>query len=135
MIYYHNNKKKTLNKRSVIWKSNIRFRMAFTARCGGGGGGGGGGAGGNGGTVLLVTSNLTPTTNSPMNTFQDRVEISDGTNIMVFSSHVHLDASGGSGGLHGLGGTVLPEAENATSGSTGTDGLAGNDGIAAVIIV
>jgi hypothetical protein len=134
MNLYYKNKKKTLNKRSVIWRSNIRFNMAYTIRSGGGGGGGGGGAGGNGGTVLLVTSNLTPTV-FPLNTFQDRVEITDGTNTMVFSSYLYVDASGGDGGLHGLGGTIPLGVLNATSGSIGSDGKDGNDGIAAVIIV
>ncbi len=54
---------------------------------------------------------------------------------MVFSSYLYLDASGGDGGLHGLGGTIPEGVLNATSGSTGTDGKDGNDGIAAVIIV
>ena len=49
------------NRYQVNWTSTTRFRMALPARSGGGGGGGGGGAGGNGGVVMLVTSNLTPT--------------------------------------------------------------------------
>ena len=104
---------------------------------GGGGGGGGGGAGGNGGTILIVTSNLTPTTSNPLGTLTTAHTITDpddSSNKLTYDTFqattnaggndIGMKSTGGSGGNGGSAGS----AGGAGSSAAGTAGSAGNDG-------
>ena len=113
-------------KYGVNWSSNRRFKMAQVDVSGGGGGGGAGGAGGNGGCIVLETSNLTPTSNSPMGSFQATDTITDGTITVKLSNFANMNTSGGTGGNAGSGGAV--GGFGTPVGSPGDAGNAGNDG-------
>ena len=125
--------KKMQNKYSVNWTSTRRFRMAAPNVSGGGGGGGAGGAGGNGGTILLVTSNLTPTTNNTLGTFNATDSITDGTTTLKLQTFANMECSGGSGGDGGTGGGTAFGV--GSPGDDGTDGKTGRDGIHHVIFI
>jgi|TARA_B100000287_G_C20493676_1_gene726135 hypothetical protein len=113
-------------KYGVNWSSNRRFKMAQVDVSGGGGGGGSGGAGGNGGCIVLVTSNLTPTTSNPMGSFQATDTITDGSITVKLQNFANMNTSGGEGGDKGLGGGV--GGFGTPVGDPGDNGLDGNDG-------
>ena len=120
-------------KYGVNWSSNRRFKMAQVDVSGGGGGGGSGGAGGNGGCIVLVTSNLTPTTNSPMGSFQATDTITDGTITVKLQNFANMNTSGGTGGSGGLvGGFGTPVGD---PGQAGVSGNTGREGIKQVIFI
>ena len=123
-------------KYGVNWSSNRRFKMAQVDVSGGGGGGGSGGAGGNGGCIVLVTSNLTPTSNSTMGSFQATDTITDGTITVKLQNFANLKPSGGSGGNGGSGGLVggfgTPVGD---PGQAGVSGNTGREGIKQVIFI
>ena len=127
------------NRYQVNWTSTTRFRMALPARSGGGGGGGGGGAGGNGGVIMLVTSNLTPTS-GVLGTLNEKYTITNGSENMVFQTYTSgssqgMFAEGGSGGAGGNGGEKGIVGTLANSGDDGSAGRDGRPGVAAVIFV
>jgi len=107
----------------------------FGAAYGGGGGGGGGGAGGNGGTILIVTSNLSPTT-GPLGTLTLAHTITDpddSDNKLTYDTFqattngggndIGMKSAGGSGGSGGSAGSA-----GGGGAAAGTAGSAGNDG-------
>ena len=113
-------------KYGVNWSSNRRFKMAQVDVSGGGGGGGSGGAGGNGGCIVLITSNLTPTTSNPMGSFQATDTITDGTITVKLQTFANMDTSGGSGGSGGAAGpTGLGVGSPGVAGPTGNSGTPG----------
>jgi hypothetical protein len=127
------------NRYQVNWTSTTRFRMALPARSGGGGGGGGGGAGGNGGVVMLVTSNLTPTS-GVLGTLNEKYTITNGSETMVFQTYTSgsnqgMFAEGGARGNRGAGGQKGITGTLAHDGDDGDYGSVGRPGVAAVIFV
>ena len=132
MNLYYKKIKKQQSKYSVVWKSTRRFMMVEPARGGGGGGAGAGGNGGNGGTCILITSNLTPTTSSPLGTYTTETSYTDGSRTMKCQAFANFDVSAGGAGGAGTGGTA---GTGAAAGGLPTAANAGKTGIAFVVFI
>ena len=100
---------------------------------GGGGGGSGGGAGGNGGTCLIVTSNLTPTSNplGALTTGHTITDPDDSNNKLTYDTFQATTNGSGNGRNAingGSGGSAGSNGSGGTGGANGTSGTAGSDG-------